>query len=81
MAHKGKSCILTNACDMKVCEAPKSKRTDAWIELTSNVLSMTSGSCCVVQKTYGSPFQYSKLSSGDYSASGVLLILLFRAVI
>ena len=43
MAHKGMLCVLTNACDMKECEAPESKRTVAGVELTSNVPSMTSG--------------------------------------
>ena len=48
MAHKGMLCILTNACDMNECEAPKLKRIVAGVELTSNVPSMTSGSASAV---------------------------------
>ena len=48
MAHKGMLCILTNAYDMNECEAPKSKRTVAGVELTLNVPSMTSGSASAI---------------------------------
>jgi hypothetical protein len=44
MAHRGMLCILTKACDMKECEAPKSKSTVADMELTLNVPSIASGS-------------------------------------
>jgi hypothetical protein len=32
MAHKGILCVLTNACDMKECDAPESKRIVAGVE-------------------------------------------------
>jgi hypothetical protein len=44
MAHKGMLCDLTKAWEMNVCEAPKSKRTVAGVEWTSNIPSITSGS-------------------------------------
>jgi hypothetical protein len=48
MAHKGILCVLTNACDMKECDAPESKRTVAEVEWTSNVPTITSGSSAAV---------------------------------
>ena len=48
MAYKGMLCVLTNACDMKECEAQELKRTVAGVESTSNVPSITSGSTSVV---------------------------------
>ena len=48
MAHNGMLWFLTNACDMNVCEALESKRTMEGVELTLNVLSMTSGSASAV---------------------------------
>jgi hypothetical protein len=48
MAQKGILCVLTNACDMKECDAPESKRTVAGVEWTSNVPSITSGSSVAV---------------------------------
>ena len=48
MAYKGMLCVLTNAFDMKECEAPESKRMVAGVELTLNVPSMTSGSASAV---------------------------------
>jgi hypothetical protein len=32
MAHKGILCVLTNACDMKECDALESKRIVAGVE-------------------------------------------------
>jgi hypothetical protein len=48
MAHKGILCVLTNAYDMKECDAPESKRIVAGVEWTSKVPSITSGSSAAV---------------------------------
>ena len=62
MAHKGMLCVLTNASDMKECEALESKRTVAGVELTLNVPSMTSGSASVV--SIDTWFTFSVLGAG-----------------
>jgi hypothetical protein len=48
MAHKEILCVLTNAYDMRECDAPELKRTVVVVEWTSNVPSITSGSFAVV---------------------------------
>jgi hypothetical protein len=48
MAHKGILCVLTNAYDMRECDAPESKRTVVGVEWISNVPSITLGSFTVV---------------------------------
>ena len=64
MAHKGMLWFLTNACDMNECEAPKSKRIVAGVELTLNVPSMTSGSASsILVDTW---FTFPKLGVGFY---------------
>jgi hypothetical protein len=48
MAHKGILCVLTNACDMKECDAPESKRIVVGVEWTSNVPNIIFGSSTAV---------------------------------
>jgi len=40
--------VLTKACEMKVCEAPESKRMIAGVEWTSNIPIITLGSSIAV---------------------------------
>jgi hypothetical protein len=44
MFSNDKSCLRANASDMKECDAPESKRTEAGIELTGRVPITTVGS-------------------------------------
>jgi hypothetical protein len=48
MARAGILCVLMKACEMNVCEAPKSKRTVPGVEWTSNIPIITLGSSIVV---------------------------------
>jgi hypothetical protein len=48
MASMGTLCILTNMLEIKVCEAPESKRMVTGVEWTLNVPSIISGSVCAV---------------------------------
>ena len=48
IAIKCMLCVLTNACEIKECEAPESKRTLAGIELRLNVPIITPGASMAV---------------------------------
>jgi len=49
MDTNGMLCMVTNVWEIKVCEAPESKRTVAGMELMSNIPIITSGDSRAVE--------------------------------